>query len=141
MMGPVNQILDYCTMMTHNKKDFVVVGSVALVLLGLQKEDPKDIDIVVNDLSGIEGNVKEYTTDSKFSNTGRRAYILDEVNPKVDIFIEESLPDSIMIKGIRTTTRKAMLEYYSKLLPIAGDIWKDYILNKIKILELWPEKI
>lgn len=127
--------------MTAVKEDFVVVGSVALYVMGLQNEIPKDIDIVVNNLTGVYGDLKTYVTDSNFSKSGQRAYIHDEVNPKIDIFIEKCLPEYEIIKDIRVQTTDSMLNYYTELLPVVAEVWKDHVLNKIKILTSWQEKI
>ncbi|WP_027378174.1 hypothetical protein [Chryseobacterium daeguense] len=113
------------------KENLVFVGSVAMMLQGIDVK-PKDIDIVVTDLNGLE-NYTEYSTDSKFSFTGKRAFIIDEIN--IDIFIEQELPEFVIINGLKCETFFYMKRFYNVILPKVDDYWKRVINEKLKLLE------
>lgn len=113
------------------KENLVFVGSVAMMLQGIDVK-PKDIDIVVTDLIGLE-NYTEYTTDSKFSLSGRRAFIIDEIS--VDIFIEQELPEYVIINGLKCETFFYMKRFYNVILHQVDDYWKNVIKEKLKLLE------
>lgn len=65
-----------------HKDNLVFVGGFALYKHGLVK-GYTDYDIVVTDIEGL-GQVNVYLTESAFSKTGERGYIIEE-NNKVDI--------------------------------------------------------
>ncbi|MGL5233836.1 MAG: hypothetical protein ACRC8Z_03640 [Empedobacter falsenii] len=114
-----------------NKENLVFVGSFALVQHGL-KSSYTDYDVVVTDLEGLP-NAIEYNTDSKFSNSGERAYIIS--NPKVDIFIENELPEFEIINGFRVQTIESMRYYYYVLRRKVDDHWKREINEILKLLK------
>lgn len=130
----VHSILDYCQELTTTKPDFVVVGSTALVIHDLYFGKPNDLDIVVNDLIGIPGDIHTYFTYSRHSISGNRAYILENGIAKIDIFVEDNLPECEIIDNIRVSTVKSMLLYYQNLLPKVAEHWKSGVLEKIKVL-------
>ena len=130
----VHSILDYCRDLTALKQDFVVVGSTAFYLHGLHTSKPNDLDIVVCDLHGLNGDLHTYFTDSLHSKSGKRACILENGITKIDIFVENSLPDYEIISGIRVATTSALYFYYKNLLPKVAEHWKKGILEKIKVL-------
>jgi len=130
----VHNIIDYCQEITSIKSDFVVVGSTALVVHGLYLSKPNDLDIVVNNLKGIPGDIHTYFTYSRFSPSGNRAYILENGIAKIDIFVENILPEYEIIDDIRVSTVDSMLLYYQNLLPKVAEHWKIGILEKIKVL-------
>ncbi|PIF44302.1 hypothetical protein CLU96_1243 [Chryseobacterium sp. 52] len=113
------------------KENLVFVGSVSLMLQGFDVE-PKDIDIVVTDLNNLE-NYTEYETDSKFSFSGKRAYILGEIC--IDIFIEDELPEYTTINGLKCETIFCMKRYYYIILPLVDSYWQNVIKSKLKILK------
>lgn len=115
-----------------SKKDnLVFVGSVAMMLQGINVK-PKDIDIVVTDLEGLE-NYTEYTTDSKFSFSGKRAFIHAEMS--IDIFIEDELPEYILINGLKCETLLFMKKYINYVLINTNEYWKNVLNEKLKLLK------
>lgn len=124
-----------------SKADAVIVGSAALWLLGIQGREPKDLDIVVQSLSDIEGHITAYETDSPFSLSGKRAFSILPDGLKIDIFVECYLPAYTVQDGVKIETPAAMLSYYRELLPRAREHWHQGIKEKIKILSSWMEKI
>lgn len=113
----------------------IVVGSTALWLRGMTAAEPNDLDIVVRSLDGIPGDLTAYETDSPFSISGKRAFSLLPDGVKMDIFVEDRIPDFEIIKGIRIQTVASMLRHYQELLPRAKDHWKNGILKKINTLQ------
>lgn len=130
----VNDIRGYCQELTVIKPDFVVVGSMAMVIHGLYSAKPNDLDVVVNDLQGFSGDLHTYFTYSRFSSSGNRAYILENGMAKIDIFVENTIPYYEIIDNIRVSTVQSMLLYYQNLLPKVAEHWKTGILEKIKVL-------
>ena len=118
------------------KEDLVFVGGVAMKIHGL-KENYNDIDVVVLNLEGLK-NYVEYDTVSKFSQTGKRAFI--DSQPKIDIFIEKELPEFELINGLKVQTVKSMTEYYEKIYPLVTEHWQKQIDEKLKLLR-WQDKI
>ena len=123
------------------KKDAVIVGSAALYLQGLVDVKPNDIDIITTSIKGLPEGVVEYETDSGFSFSGKRAFLIINNSYKIDIFIEDKLPEYVEINGLKVETVKAMLEHYLSILPRVKDYWLPEINNKIKLLSSWMEKI
>lgn len=113
------------------KQNLVFVGSVAMMLQGIEVT-PNDIDIVVTDLEGLE-NYTEYTTDSKFSTSGQRAFILGDFD--IDIFIEEKLPQFMEIDGKKVQTAYHMEKYYNRIRPEVDARWKLIIDEKLDLLK------
>ena len=98
------------------KKDVVFVGGVSFVHHGI-KETAKDIDIVVNNLDGLEtlGDIKEFQTKAPMSKSGNRAYIyVDDI--QIDIFIEDELPEYDEVDGIKYKTITSLVEFYEQLI-------------------------
>lgn len=125
----------------ENKSDAVIVGSSALYLQGLISKEPKDIDIISTSIDGLPEGTVEYTTDSGFSFSGKRAFCIVDGSFKIDIFVEDKLPDYIEIDGLKIQTVASMLSYYQSILPRVKDYWLPEINNKIKLLSSWMEKI
>ena len=136
----VNDITDYCRELTAIKQDFVVVGSTAFILHRLQTAKPNDLDIVVMDLNGIEGDINTYFTYSRHSTSGKRAYICEDGIAKIDIFVEDFLPDHETIRGIRVATIPALYDYYHNLLPKVAEHWKKGILDKLNLLSYGKQR-
>lgn len=133
------KVYEYCRKLTTIKKDFVVVGSMALHVHGISSKMPNDLDIVVHDFEEMEG-VISYVTPSPFSGSGKRGYILSDSMLKIDIFVEYSLPYYEIVNGIRVADPAAMLEYYENLLPKVAEHWKKGILNNINLITSWQIK-
>ena len=125
----------------ENKADAVIVGSSALYLQGLTNKIPNDIDIVTTSLNNLPKGVIEYDTDSGFSFSGKRAFLIINNSYKIDIFIEDKLPEYIEVNGLKIQTVVSMLKYYESILPRVKDYWLPEINNKIKLLSSWMEKI
>lgn len=113
------------------KENLVFVGNVAMMFQGIDVI-PSDIDIVVTDLSGLEGYT-EYTTDSKFSISGKRAFITGEY--MIDIFIEDKLPQYVIIDGLKVETLYYMEKYYNRILPLVDFRWQVIIKGKLDLLK------
>lgn len=114
------------------KQNLVFVGSVAMMMQGINVT-PTDIDIVVTDLDGLEGYT-EYTTDSKYSTSGLRAFILRE-DFNIDIFIEEKLPQFMVIDGKKVITLYYQEKYYNRILPLLDFRRQSEIKSKLRLLE------
>lgn len=125
----------------ENKADAVIVGSSALYLQGLTKKIPNDIDIITTSIKGLPEGVVEYETDSGFSFSGKRAFYIVENRFKIDIFVEDKLPEYIEVNGLKIQTVVSMLKYYESILPRVKEYWLPEINNKIKLLSSWMEKI
>lgn len=124
-----------------DKADAVIVGSSALYLQGISKKIPNDIDIITTSIKGLPDGVIEYETDSGFSFSGKRAVCIVDDSFKIDIFVEDNLPDYIEIDGLKIQTVASMFNYYQSILPRVKDYWLPEINNKIKLLSSWMEKI
>ena len=124
-----------------DKADAVIVGSSALYLQGLIKKIPNDIDIITTSIKGLPEGVVEYETDSGFSFSGKRAFCIVENSFKIDIFVEDNLPEYVELNGLKIQTVASMLKYYESILPRVKDYWLPEINNKIKLLSSWMEKI
>ena len=118
----------------ENKADAVIVGSSALYLHGISKKMPNDIDIITTSMKGLPEGVVEYETDSGFSFSGKRAFCIVENRFKIDIFVEDKLPEYIEVNGLKIQTVASMLSYYQSILPRVKDYWLPEINNKIKLL-------
>ena len=98
------------------KEDLVFVGGIAMVAHGIKKSF-NDIDIVITSTSGLS-NITTYQTDSAFSKSGNRAFILKtelSMEMDIDIFIENELPDYEIINGLKIITKDAMAQYYNSI--------------------------
>lgn len=114
------------------KSDLVFVGGFAMFKHGL-KSNYRDVDVVVQTLSGLE-SATTYTTDSLFSTSGKRAGLKAELF--IDIFIEEKLPESIQIGPYRVATIAALTQYYVNLIEhVKSDHLLSHIHNNLKLLK------
>lgn len=128
-------IIETAKRLTEIKNNLVVVGSTALLIRGLIERAPKDLDIVVDDLSGLEGySITPYVTRSVFSPSGNRAFISAEQTGFIfDIFVESVPPESEIINGVRVVTIEAALRYYRSILSVVDEPFKENIKNLINI--------
>lgn len=124
-----------------NKSDAIIVGSSALYLQGIIKKMPNDIDIITTSVDGLPDGTVEYTTDSGFSFSGKRAFCIVEDSFKIDIFVEDNLPEYMELNGLKIQTVASMIKYYESILPRVKDYWLPEINYKIKLLSSWMEKI
>ena len=98
------------------KDDVVFVGGVSMVHHKI-KETAKDIDIIVNNLEGLEilGDITEFQTKSPMSKSGKRAYTyVDGI--QIDIFIEDNLPEYEEYDGVKYATMEDFIKYYQQLI-------------------------
>lgn len=128
-------LIETAKRLTEIKNDLVVAGSTALFVRGLIDRSPKDLDLIVGSLDGLENfNISTYETRSVFSGSGRRAFVSPEQNGFIfDIFVESEIPDSEIINGVRVVTVEAALSYYRAILPAVDAYHKPAILQYIKI--------
>jgi hypothetical protein len=98
------------------KNDLILIGGVAMKLNGME-HNPKDIDVVVNTLDGMDffGQVIELTTDFVGSVSGKRAYIRRH-DYMIDIFIEDILPDFITDDRLRFISLEYMMDHYKEIM-------------------------
>ena len=106
------------------KDDIVFTGSVSFNFHLKSDKKIKDIDIVVNDLNGLEklGELKEWETHSPLSYSGKRAFIKRN-DFDIDIFIEETLPEYILIDGIKYETIDAKAKHYKNVIESTRDMF------------------
>lgn len=113
------------------KPDLVFVGGVALYFNGL-KHEPRDIDIVVTDMVGIQhlGEIEYFDTDFVGSISGKRAYIKrHDIN--IDIFIENTLPEFNTDGLVKYQTLSSIREHYEKIVSKTDLKMKNIIQGKL----------
>jgi hypothetical protein len=96
--------------------DVVFVGGMAEMMQGKRKFT-SDIDICVLNTDGLDifGEIKEWETTSPVSISGKRAGIEnDEVI--LDIFIENELPETVEISGLRFETLESLKTRYERVI-------------------------
>lgn len=117
-----------------SKPDVVFVGGVAVSHYN-SFHIPKDIDIVVNNLNGLEkfGDIIEWNTDYPGSISTRRGHIKrDDYN--IDIFIEEKLPPYIEFEGLKYQSRDSLLHHYKWVQDFTPDKVRKYYQTRIELL-------
>lgn len=117
-----------------NKK-IVFVGGLSEIANGI-KSKTKDIDIVINDIKGLEvfGIIEIFVTKSPISKTGKRAFIKrDDYN--IDIFIEEDEIDYFIKNGIKYQTLKSMEKHYNESIKKSAGKMKEILENKLKNIQ------
>lgn len=132
-MDHVNKI---CKSIARSKENTIFVGGVSFEKHGL-KHTAQDIDIVVQDLTGLEflGPIFEYTTTSKFSKSGKRAHIETSKGILIDIFIEAELPEHNLLDGLKCETLDSLRNHFKALQQeVLGTHWSASIENKLKLL-------
>lgn len=112
--------------------NLVIVGGFSLYLRGL-KSSYTDIDVVALRLTGALKGAQTYETDSIYSQSGKRGF-LSLYGVKVDIFIEDDLPEWDMVQDMRCVSLRSMLQYYETILPHVRDNQRPYVLNLIKLI-------
>lgn len=112
------------------KKDVVFVGSLSLWNLKLIT-DPHDIDIVVNDLDGLEvfGEIDTWESTSAMSISGKRACIKRE-DYTIDIFIESVLPEFTITDGIKFQTLDDLKHHMDIVISSAEGYLKNKMIEK-----------
>lgn len=114
------------------KEDIVFVGSVSLWNSNLITS-PHDIDIVVNDLDGLEifGKIDTWESKSPMSISGKRACIKRE-DYTIDIFIEDFLPEFTIKDGIKFQTVNNLKAFLDSVIESSDGVLKNVILEKKK---------
>lgn len=103
--------------LNDSKPDIVFVGGVSEFLQGARTET-KDIDICVNNLSGLDffGEIESWRSSTPFTISGNRAGI-SRTDFIIDIFIEDNLPEYININQMKCETLNSLLHRYKKIVP------------------------
>ena len=116
------------------KEDVVFVGSLSLWNLKLIT-DPHDIDIVVNNLDGLEmfGKIDTWESTSAMSVSGKRACIKRE-DYTIDIFIENVLPEFNVTNGIKFQTLDNLKHHIDLVINSAEGYLKNKMMEKKKTL-------
>ena len=116
------------------KEDVVFVGSLSLWNLKLIT-DPHDIDIVVNNLDGLEmfGKIDTWESTSAMSVSGKRACIKRE-DYTIDIFIENVLPEFNVTNGIKFQTLDTLKHHIDLVINSAEGYLKNKMMEKKKTL-------
>lgn len=123
-------MLDLIEDIAKVKQDVVFVGSLSLWNLKLIT-DPHDIDIVVNDLDGLEvfGKIDTWESTSAMSISGKRACIKRE-DYTIDIFIESVLPEFTISNGIKFQTLDNLKNHIDIVINSAEGYLKDKMIEK-----------
>lgn len=111
------------------KDDVVFVGS----LVGSPNETPKDIDIVITSLDGLEtiGDVNCFDSISVFAKGAKRCRIHRD-GVKIDIWLKDELPEWEIIDGFKYQTKESQLKYYQDVKDSTDDKYiKEYIEQKL----------
>jgi hypothetical protein len=117
------------------KNDLVFVGGVAFYFNGLEHE-PRDIDVVVTDMVGLEhlGQIEYFDTDFVGSISGKRAYIKrHDIN--IDIFIENTLPEFNTDGLVKYQTLSSIREHYEKIVSQTDGKLRDIIIGKLDYVD------
>jgi hypothetical protein len=119
----------------NTKDDVVFVGSTYLWYLNLIKK-ANDIDIVVNDLNGLEifGEITTWETKSPMSLSGKRAHIKRD-DYSIDIFIEPVLPKFNIIDGIKFITIEDNKLFIDSLIELTEGEFKNKMIDKKRLLD------
>ena len=112
------------------KQDVVFVGSVSFWHSNLITV-PHDIDIVVNNLDGLEvlGKIDTWKSKSPMSISGERACIKRE-DYTIDIFIEDIFPEFTVTNGIKFQTLDAWKKYMDLVIDSSEGEFKDRMIKK-----------
>ena len=123
-----------------SKDDVVFVGSVSLWYSKLI-DDPHDIDIVVNNLDGLEafGKIDTWETKSPMSISGKRACIRRE-DCTIDIFIEVALPEYNIIDGVKFQTLDCFKKFIDRCIDMSEGPRKSILMQKKKFIDYLIQK-
>lgn len=111
------------------KDDVVFTGSWVARINGKLRRQPKDIDIVVTSLDGLEtlGDIISIKSDSLLSKDTIDRCTIDFGGTQIDIWVKNELPPYEIIKGMKFQTLKSQVEYYNHLI----DTYDNLILTKV----------
>lgn len=124
MMDLVNEI-------SSCKDDVVFVGSLVSKINGKLDREPKDIDIVVTSLNGLEtfGDVICNESISVFAKDSKRCKI-EGNEVLIDIWLKDELPEWEIIDGIKYQTINSQREYYKDVKDSTDDNYIIEYINK-----------
>lgn len=130
------QVLKFLHIIQEVESKVVFVGGISLYIHGL-KGTFTDIDIIVPSLTNIQklGTLTEYVTDSGFSFSGKRAFLIWEEKYKLDIFVENPTYQVKLVEELRCQSIRGMLQYYEDIQTRVKPIWDSYIEEKIEFLK------
>lgn len=118
------------------KDDVVFIGSWVAKVNNKINTQPKDLDIAVTSLNGLEtfGNVICGESTSPFAKNSKRCKI--EGNEfMIDIWLQDELPEYEIINGLKFETIDAQKEYYSDVLDSTDNKFLiDIVTKKLEIL-------
>lgn len=127
-------MLNLIKQISNSKPDVVFVGGVAVSHYN-SSHIPKDIDIVVNNLDGLEvfGYIRQWNTDFPGSISTKRAHIKrDDYN--IDIFIEDKLPPHIEFEGIKYQSFDSLLHHLKWVKDFMPNNVTEYFNIRINLL-------
>ena len=114
------------------KNDVVFTGSWVARINGKLRRQPKDIDIAVTSLDGLEtfGDIICGESNSLFSRDTKSRCKIDLDDTMIDIWVKDELPEYEIIKGMKFQTLKSQVEYYKHLMETSDDKFFNTILTK-----------
>jgi hypothetical protein len=129
-------MLDLIADIAKVKEDIVFVGSVPLWYSNLITSS-HDIDIVVNDLDGLEvfGKIDTWESTSPMSISGKRACIKRE-DCTIDIFIESNLPEFTIKNGIKFQTPDNLKSFFDSVIDSSEGEFRDRMIEKKRKISL-----
>jgi hypothetical protein len=113
------------------KDDVVFVGSWVAKVNNKINTQPKDLDIVVTSLNGLEtfGDIICGESTSPFAKNSKRCKI--EGNEfMIDVWLQDELPQYDIINGMKFETIDAQKEYYSDVLDSTDNKFLTEIVNR-----------
>lgn len=125
-------------------ENLIFVGGASEYIQGV-KHELRDIDVVVTDIDELKkiGYVFSVDSDLFYGLSGRRA-VIKLKNVLIDIFIEDHLPDSIIVDGFRCETIESMILLRENTLKFNGNRLIEQIRSKIHKnldrLKLWQQE-
>lgn len=118
------------------KDDVVFVGSWVAKVNNKINRLPKDLDIVVTSLDGLDtfGDIICGESNSPFAKNSKRCRI--EGNEfMIDIWLQDELPEYEIIDGMKFETIDAQIEYYNDVLDSTDNKFLiDTVTEKLGIL-------
>lgn len=113
------------------KNDVVFTGSWVARIHNKLRRQPKDIDIVVTSLDGLErfGDIICNDTKSIFGRDSKRC-VINSKDFKLDIWVKDSLPQYDIIKGMKFETIESQKKLYKDIINSTDDKFIINIVSK-----------
>lgn len=113
------------------KNDLVFTGSWVARINNKLRRKPKDIDIVVTSLDGLErfGEIVPIHSKSVFSKDSKRC-VIKHNEVKIDIWIKDSLPQYDVIKGMKFETIESQKKHFTDIIDSSDDKFIKNIASK-----------